>query len=134
MAKQTLGSQKTDAPKTPTLRQYFQAKDGKVPIDNLVSIVFKPNKAPNWSFVTEHNFRVSILEDNPLHSVISDGIDEWIENGTVLYVRVTNGSKGQFELILEDEETTEWEVFDWGYKASELVRTKTRQGKKTARP
>lgn len=130
MALRSLGSQNTDQPKTPTLRQFWKLKDGKVAKSHLVTILFKPNKAPNYSLIVEVGFRVSILEDNPLHKIIADSIAEWTENEVPLYLTITNGEKGQFELSESDHETIEWNEYSWGWKMENLTNKKPVGNKK----
>lgn len=112
------GSQKTDRPKTPTLREYHK-KNGNSPNRSSVVIIFKPNKAPNYSLVTDHGFRVSVLEDNPLHGILTDSLEDWSKVNTFLAVQVDNGEKGEWTLVGDTDRTSVWEVFDWGYKLQE---------------
>lgn len=126
MALRSLGSQDTDQPKTPTLRQYCAQKGGKIAQNHLVKIVFKPNKAPNYSLVTETGFRVSVLEDNPLHKIFTDSLPEWDMGNVPLYVKVVDGSKGKFEVLESDDERITWNEYSWGWKLEDLEKVKTR--------
>lgn len=122
-----IGSQKGDSPKTPTLRQFWKQKEGKIPNTSYIKIVFPPRKVPNYSLVTEAGYRVSVLEDNPLHNIIRDGLPTWIEDGTVLAVQVDDGEKGHWSLVSLSNETGSWEEKDWGYKVEITTTTKTRR-------
>lgn len=126
-----LGSQNGDSPKTPTLRAYWRSKEGqKIPTTHPVKIVFRPNKAPNWSFVTESNFRVSVLEDNPLHSAITNHMDEWANESMGLFIEITDGAKGQWKLVASDTTGMDWEEMTWGFKVESTFTKKPDRRKK----
>lgn len=121
-----IGSQKTDTAKTPTLRQWFKAKEGNVPQASVVTVIFKPNKAPNYTLVCDHGFRVSILEDNPLFNALVSETEKWQSEEACLMVEIDDGSKGAFTLSLNTNELCEWEEFTWGYKLSVKNKPQTR--------
>lgn len=129
-----IGSQKGDSPKTPTLRQYWSQKQGKVPVCSVVKIIFLPNKAPNYTLVAEHGFRVSVLEDNPIHGIISDSLEEWSQEDVVLTIRIDNGEKGYWSLCSDTNESATWNKKDWGYKITLNEKTQTRTKTKAVRP
>lgn len=129
-----IGSQKGDSPKTPTLRQYYTQKQGNVPPRSLVTIVFRPNKVPNYSMVSEHGFRVSVMEDNPLHSIITDSLEHWSEDGVSLFIQIDDGQKGYWTLCTDTNESCSWEEKAWGYKIVGEEKRKTRPSSKAARP
>ncbi len=129
------GSQKGDTPKTPTLRQWCKQMKGVHPVQSMITVIFKPGKLPNWSFVCSHGFRVNVFEDSPLHGIISDTIEEWRENGNCLVVTIQDGLKGHWSLGLDTNETAKWVEYSWGYKITiepkkDPAKTKTRQPRK----
>lgn len=118
MSGQVLGSQSSDSARTPTLRQFYKQKDGKVPSTSFVKLIFKPGKGGGYGFVTDHNFRVTVLEDNPLHGHLTDNLAIYADNEDALFVRILDGSKGSWELFIADSETASWEELTWGFKAT----------------
>lgn len=129
MALANLGSQKGDRPTTPTLRQYAK-KNGNAPNHSHVKTIFKPNKLPYYTLITDHDFKVVVSEDNPLHGVITDNLEQWAKNGQVLVVVVENGDKGFWSLSEDTDDSGEWEERDWGfsiggYGAKKATRKKT---------
>ena len=93
----TFGSQKGDQPKTPTLRQ-FHKQHGKTPDQSHVKTIFLPNKLPYYTLITDHGFKVVVMEDNPLHGVITDSLDQWATDQVRLVVVVMDGEKGVWAL------------------------------------
>lgn len=132
MNEQVLGSQSTDSPKTPTLRQYYKQKGGAVPKTSFVKLIFNPGKYGGYSLTTDHNFRVSILEDNPLHGYLTDHLVIHADNEDALFVRILDGGKGSFELYVSDSETASWEEKQWGFLAK--INQKTETKKKPRQP
>lgn len=124
-----LGSQKTDQATTPTLRQWAKRNDGKCPNQSTVTVIFLPNKAPNYTLVCEHGFRVSVLEDNPLHGIISDGLADWSSELSCLVVEIVNGEKGHWNLAVNTDELCDWEEKNWGYKITVKEKPKSRTKK-----
>lgn len=129
MAHVPIGSQKTDSTQTPTLRQFAKKYPDRRPQVCTVSIIFKPNKAPNYTLVTDTGFRVSILEDNPLHGSISDSLEDWMGDDTCLIVKPTDWDKGHFELCANTDELCDWEEKTWGYKLTVREKQKARAKK-----
>lgn len=112
----SIGSQKTDRPTTPTLRQYLKQSGGVCPKATNVTVIFKPGNFGGWSLVCDGRFRVQILEDNPLHGILTDSIPTWSEEDSTLVVRVEDGSKPEWELSINTDSSSTWQEFDWGYK------------------
>lgn len=121
-----IGSQKTDSDKTPTLRQYIAKCEGKCPDKSFVKIIFLPGKIPNYSLVTDHNFRVSILSGNDLFRAITENIEEWGESGASLVVLPDKDRPGAFELAVDSDSTSDWERTSWGFKLDLKPPKKTR--------
>jgi hypothetical protein len=115
MALQTLGSQSGDTAKTPTLRQYAKNRDGKVPQISSVKTIFSPAKFGNYTLLTDHNFRVQVSEENELHGIITDHIEEWIKTDTSLFVKIVDGLMGEWELTLNTDESSVWTEKEWGW-------------------
>lgn len=112
-----LGSQKSDRPQTPTLRQFHKAR-GKTPDKSFVKTVFCPNKLPYYTFITDHDFKVVVSEDNPMYRVIQDNIQQWKADNTCLVVVVDNGEKGHWTLSFDTDDNSEWDEKDWGFTLS----------------
>lgn len=129
MANVPIGSQKTDSAQTPTLRQFAKKYPDRRPKICTVSVIFLPNKAPNYTFVVDTGFRVSILEDNPLHGVISDSVERWMADCTCLVIQPTDWEKGHFELCENTDELCDWDEKTWGYKLTVKEKQKTRAKK-----
>lgn len=118
MSGTTLGSQSSDSARTPTLRQFYKQNNGTVPNHSFVKLIFKPGKSGGYGLLTDHNFRVTVLEDNPLYGILRDQLVMFADNEDALFVRILDGSKGSFELYLSDTETASWEEMTWGFKAT----------------
>ena len=122
MALASLGKQHGDRPITPTLRQYAK-KNGKAPNHSHVKTIFRPNKLPYYTLITDHDFKVVVAEDNPLHGVITDHLEQWSKNGQVLVVVVENGDKGIWSLSEDTDDNADWEERDWGFSIEGGART-----------
>lgn len=109
------GSQQGDSKKTETLRQYIARVATKADWRSSVKVVFKPNTYGGYSLVTDHKFRVEVREDNPLHGVISDNLEDWAKNNISLWVRVINPEKVSWSLVESTDDIAEWEEKPWGY-------------------
>lgn len=120
-----IGTQKSDRPQTPTLRQYFKQK-GKCPNQSFVKTIFRPNKLPYWTLITDHDFKVVVSEDNPLHGVITDTIQQWETDNSCLVVVVDNGEKGHWSLSLDTDQNASWESKDWGFTISDYGKPRKR--------
>lgn len=131
MALVELGSQSSDTPKTPTLKQYIQQQGGKCPNRSTVKMIFLPGKFDTWSFITDHGFRVSIDQSNSLYDIVTDTVMEWIRTDTCLTVVVSDPKTTKWSLSVDTDENSDWQVFEWGYKLS-LMPKKKRDRTKTA--
>lgn len=124
-----IGTQTNSSEKTPTLRQYAKEVDS-IAARHLVTIVFVPNKYPNWTLVCEGKFRCTIPESTELHGWFSDNYDKIVSDSTALFVHtdIDSARKGGFTLSIDTDENTVWEQFAWGLKGTvkERPRTKTR--------
>lgn len=126
MGHETLGTQKGDSKKTPTLRQYIKNGGGKVSITSLVKIVFKPTDYSGYSLVSDHDYRVEVLSTNPLADYLRDHLQIHSDQGDSLRIRVVNPAKCEWELEVTDDYTCEWTEYKWGWK---LDHTLTRHEK-----
>lgn len=129
MAYVPIGSQKTDTPQTPTLRQFAKRYPDRRPKVCTVAIIFKPGQFPNYTFTTDTGFKVSILEDNPLFNAISAGIETWMADDACLVIIPTNWEKGSFDVSVNTDELCEWEEKNWGYKLTVKEKPKNRAKK-----
>lgn len=122
MALTSIGSQSSDQPKTPTLRQFYK-QHGTAPNRSHVKTIFFPNRLPYYTLITDHNFKVVVSEDNPLHGVITDGMEEWATNQVHLVVVVEDGEKGSWSLSIDTDENSDYEEMAWGYRVSLVKKT-----------
>lgn len=126
MATVSLGTQRTDRPQTPTLRQYYKG-NGKLPIKSYVKTIFKPNKLPYWTIITDHDFKVVVSEDNPLHGVITDSIEQWEKDGSCLVITPDQEQIGAWDLGLDTDNNSTWRVMDWGYSLTDYVKSRKKK-------
>ncbi len=129
MAHLTLGKQHSDRPQTPTLRQYHK-NTGKLPLFSHVKVIFRPGKLPYFTLVTDHDFKVVVSEDNPLHGVLTDELESWAKDNTCLLIRPDQDKIGSWELSSDTDNNSEWEEKDWGYSLSGYG-TKAKKTRKT---
>ena len=115
MARQDLGVDNGSAPKTPTLVQFAQKTNGKVPEISFVRLIFAPGKVPNYTLVTQHDFRVNIHQNSHLFPILNNSLAEWSECGVALAVCPDAQNIGKFSLVLDDGRDAEWGVKEWGY-------------------
>lgn len=127
MGYESLGSQTGDSKKTPTLRQYIKQCGGKCPKSSNVKIIFKPGQYGGFSIVTDHDFRVAVLEDNPLHDYLSRNLHKLSSDETTLVVRISNPDKVEWELAIDTDWNSDWEEKTWGYKLSLQDKKPTRK-------
>jgi len=126
MALHSVGSQSSDQPKTPTLRQFYKL-NGKCPDRSHIKTIFKPNRLPYFTFITDHNFKVVVSEENPLHKIILDTLDEWVDSQCHLVVVVDDGEKGHWSLSVDTDENTDCEEMSWGFRGTMVKREKKRK-------
>lgn len=134
MTRQVLGSGNDERPPTPTLREYVEIHENDVPLTSHVKIIFFPTKVPNYSLITDHDFRVNIHRNSPLFQLFLDSLAEWEASGIVLQVMPDRGSPGAFSLALEDGRVCDWEPKPWGYKLGEDRKRPKPTGAKVTRP
>jgi hypothetical protein len=131
MAVLPIGSDNSGDSKTPTLRQFVERNNGKYPLRSNVKIVFNPNEYGSYSFITDHNFRVQLLEGSQAAIEFAEQLDEMIQSGsTVVVLPRVEAKKCYFALGIDTNSNSDWEVRDWGYKLT-LREPKNQTGKKT---
>lgn len=101
--------------KTPTLRQYLKQSGGKHPNSSRVKRIFVPNKYENYSFVTDHDFRVTANSGSTLYDFLESDLDGIIEREECLSVWLDDASKFQWSLQSDDSYRTEWTRDDYGF-------------------
>lgn len=129
MAYVSIGSQETDSPQTPTLRQFAKRYPDRRPKVCTVALIFKPGKVPNYTLTTDTGFKVSVLEDNPLFNAVSANIQAWMDDSACLVIIPTNWEKGSFDVSVNTDELCEWVEKSWGYKLTVKEKQKTRTKK-----
>jgi hypothetical protein len=130
MAETLIGSGKNDFPKTPTLRQYLKEHDYKVAKKSFVKTVFNPGKIPNYSFVTDAEYRVSILKGNDIFAELPLHLGSAIDNQYGLFIAPAESLDGTFAIGIDDSVVVEWEETNYGYKCSGFKPRKPATGKK----
>lgn len=119
-----LGHQNTDVPKTPTLRQWCKQNPGTDVHVSQVKFVFNPGSFASYSFVTEHNFRVSVEKETPLASFLEQVLPNALREGVCLYIQIKNHEKGSWAISALNGNEVEWQEAKWGWKAGEVRATK----------
>lgn len=125
-----LGSDSGSAPKAPTLKQFAEKTNGKVPAISFVRIIFAPGKVPNYTLVTDHDFRVNVHKGSALFGVLNESLAEYAERNVALAVCPDSEDIGKFSLMLDDERHAEWTDKEWGW-AIELSKPPTATSKVT---
>lgn len=130
MGLKSFGTQKGDSPRTPTLRQYI--KSGKaIPGRNYVNLMFKPNDFGQIGLITSSGFRVTVSEESPLYGALIECYENLIEASITLVVVVTDIEKCVWELSEDEDNLTEWEEHNWGFKSVKMTaKKKLRASKK----
>lgn len=118
-----------ELPKVPTLRQAIKARLN-LPVTNLVTLIFKPGKYSVISLVCEEKFRVNVREDEPLFRDLLEIFPNLEVEEISLFVRIPEGSEGRFEVLIDDESSSEWTEFDWGFRLESHKTRGKRAGKK----
>lgn len=100
---------------TPTLRQYAKSVES-IAKETPVTIIFFPNKFPNYTLVCDGKFRVSIPEGSELYDLLEVQIEQVIADETYLVVgtQLESARKGVFTLGVNTNENTVWEKTTWG--------------------
>lgn len=119
MAIATIGEENNGDKRTPTLRQYIKANDGRYPIQSNVKVIFKPNKYGGHTFITDHDFKVQLDYGSATDELMDLSIETFMEDETTLVVQpVVKGNKISFLIGSDTDQNSEWEQFDWGWKCS----------------
>lgn len=129
MAYVPIGNQETDSPKTPTLRQFSKLYPDRRPKVCTVTTIFLPGRYPNLTLVTETGFKVSILEDNPMYSVIRSSVEDWSNGLVCLVIIPSDWEKGSFDVSINTDECADWEAKSWGYRLTVKEKPKSRARK-----
>jgi hypothetical protein len=120
-------------PKTqPTLSQLCRDNPEKVPNRSVIKMIMFPKKFPNFTFVTEHNFRVLVYEDNPMFDALKEQLHVWSLAEEALFVKVVDKEKGWWTFELDTDEVQSWEKTEYGYSLKIQEKKKT-SAKKTSR-
>lgn len=101
-----------------TLAKYCKEKGDNVPPRSIVKVALFPNKFANYTFVTEHNFKVLVYEDNPLYARLEDFLVRLHDNQEALFIRVVDTKKAWWQFEIDTDESATWEKNDYGYKST----------------
>lgn len=126
----SLGSQKGDAPKTPTLRQFIK-NGGEVVTNNYVNRIFKPGDYHQITLVTSTGWRVLIGESNPLYGILLGMFDNLADCSICLMIQVKDKEKCIWELFDKEDADTTWKEEQWGFVSEKIAPKKTPRSKKT---
>lgn len=124
------GSQKTDTPKTPTLRQWAKQNPESEIHCSQVKVIFKPGKYASYTFVTEADFKVVVERNTSLEAFLNANLSEAIDSGACLYIQIKEREKGSWMFSALEGSETEWEEHSWGWKAGD-TKAKKPDSKKT---
>lgn len=116
MPRQELGTDSGSAPKALTLIQFAKQTNGKLPKISYVTVVFVPGKVPNYTLVTQHDFRVNIHKNGALYNLLAEQLSSFAESGLALAVQPDPANIGKFALLLDDGKSAHWDERDWGYR------------------
>lgn len=111
------GSQKTDTPKTPTLRQWCKQNPDREIHCSQVIVIFKPSQYASWTFITEAGFKVAVERDTPLEAYLNANLAEALDNSACIYIQIKSKEKGSWAFSSLEGSLTDWEEHGWGYKA-----------------
>lgn len=120
-----LGSQKSDTPKTKTLRAWLKDNPDSAVRTSQVKVIFTPGKFGGYTFITELNFKVVVERVSPLNDYLEENLANVLEQDVCLFINITNADKGSWSLVNIDTSLSRWEVFGWGYKCVETKAAKT---------
>lgn len=109
------------------LSKFVKEKKGNVPPRSIVKSALKPNKFANWTFVTEHNFKVLVYEDSPMFNDIESFLKQCENEGLALFIKILDAEKAWWTFAIDTDESCDWESTSFGY------RSKIRERKKTPR-
>lgn len=115
MEVKSYGSQQGDTVKTPTLRAFLATK-AAYPALSGVTVIFKPDKSPSYSLVTETGFRVNVYPNNPIHQFLADNLERIEDECLSLAVRVDNPGKCEWSLTEIPGTGCDWQSYAWGLK------------------
>lgn len=119
-----IGSQSSDSPRTPTLRQWYKDNPDEEVVHCRIKTIFNPGVYASYTFITEQNFKVSVEKNTPLSRVLERDLPGLCHAGSTLYVEVTDKAKGKWTLASVEGSITSWEERDWGFVAKEVEASK----------
>ena len=112
-----IGSQSTDTPKTPTLRQWCKQNPDSEIHCSQVKVVFKPTAYASYTFVSEHDFKVVVEKGSTLANYLHNSLSDALHDGVCLYIQIKDRDKGSWAVSALEGNETDWQEFTWGYKA-----------------
>ncbi len=124
-----IGSQKGDAPKTPTLRQFIKAGN-EVVTNNYVNRIFLPGDYHQITLVVSTGFWVLVGESNPLYGDLLGLFDSLDAESICLIIQVTDVERCVWELYDKEDANTTWKKESWGFVSEKIAPKKTPRSKK----
>lgn len=114
------GEPQSGSNKTPTLRQLLKAEpDVELPEVSIVTMIFKPGKYPQFGFVANNKFRVSVSEDSPLFNTLLEQIEDVVFDGICLGIRVLDRDIAEWQLVMIETTSVTWESAPFGWVGEE---------------
>lgn len=97
------------------LKEYLKVNQGVHPEMSLIKRIFVPNKYQTFTFVTDHNFKVSIRDTSPLFAKFMDDIEMMAAHSLVLKVRIIDSKTLKWQLVEDEDSRIEWSEDDYGW-------------------
>lgn len=114
------------------LSKFLKEKGEDAPNRSFVVTSLKPNKFANWTFVTEHGFKVLVYENSPIFDEIEDFLERTANSGEALFIKLLDKENAHWTFVIDTYEIAKWEKTNFGYR-SEIAPKKSTPSKKTSK-
>lgn len=115
------GSQSTDTPKTPTLKQWIKQNPDSEIHCSPVKVIFNPAAFASYTFVTEQDFKVVVEKGSPLARYLEETLPDALHSGACLYIQIKDKKKGSWAVSALEGNVQEWEELTWGWKGGAVT-------------
>lgn len=115
------GTQSSDTPKTPTLRQWIKQNPDSEVHCSPVKVIFNPASFASYTFVTEQDFKVVVEKGTPLAHYLEETLPDALRTGACLYIQIKDKSKGSWAVSALEGNVQEWEELTWGWKGGAVT-------------
>lgn len=116
-----LGTQSTDTPKTPTLKQWIKQNPESQIHCSPVKVIFNPASFASYTFVTEQDFKVVVEKGSPLARYLEETLPDALLSGACLYIQIKDKEKGSWAVSALEGNDQDWEQLTWGWKAGAVT-------------